>query len=85
MCNDLSSEHCLLHNRPGLCDKVVADPEFIQWRNSLPTVDVDGEEFRVIWGDRLVDNCQLVVEWVNRFRPELLEGWDGKSEPKDIT
>jgi hypothetical protein len=55
----------------------------------LPVVDVDGEELRVIHGDRLVDDDQLIVEWVNRFRPGLLGGTDDKSEdnsePEDIT
>jgi hypothetical protein len=61
----------------------MADPAFIQWRTSLPVVEVDGEEFTVIHHDRLVDLDQLILEWVHRFRPKLLGGTDGNSEPEE--
>jgi hypothetical protein len=79
----LSWERRLLDSRPGLRDQVLADSAFIQWRMSLPVVEVDGEEFTVIHGDRLVDLDQLILEWVHRFRPKLLGGTDGNSESED--
>ena len=70
---DSTYERRLLDSRPGVRRIVQALPEFVQWRVRLAKVDVDGEEFAVVGGDRLMDSDQLVVEWSRRFRPNLLK------------
>jgi hypothetical protein len=35
----------------------------------LPVVEIDGEVLRVVHGDRLVDDGQLVLEWIHRTQP----------------
>jgi hypothetical protein len=69
---DETPESRLLREHPGLREYVEALPAFIQWREVLPKVDVDAEEFAVVGGDRLMDSDQLIVEWVRLFRPGLL-------------
>jgi hypothetical protein len=70
---DSTYERRLLDSQPGVREFVQALPEFVQWRARLAKVDVDGEEFAVVGGDRLMDDDQLVVEWSRRFRPSLLK------------
>ncbi len=54
---------------PPSTDRVVGDAAFQEWRRSLPVVEVDGEVLRVVHGDRLLDDDQLVAEWTGRTRP----------------
>ncbi len=54
---------------PPNVDRVVGDPAFQRWRRSLPVVEIDGEVLRVVHGDRLVDDGQLVLEWIHRTQP----------------
>ena len=65
-------EAALLDEHPGVRELVGSLPEFNQWRDSLPVVDVDGETFYVIGGDHLKDQDQVYVEWIDQFRPYLL-------------
>jgi hypothetical protein len=58
---------------PGIRKIVESIPEYVEWRDQLSTVQVDGEGFFVIGGDQLMDNDQILVEWIHLFRPELLE------------
>jgi hypothetical protein len=71
---DHTSEHRLLDAHPGVRELVESHPEFKRWRARLPKVDVDGETFTVLGGDRLLDSEQLVVEWARQFQPALLGG-----------
>ncbi len=54
---------------PPPADRVVRDAAFLEWRRSLPVVEVDGEVLRVVHGDRLADDDQLVAEWTGRSQP----------------
>lgn len=83
MFEESSRKKHLLRMRPGLRDRVAEDPVFVEWRNSLEVVDIDGEQLRVIHGDRLVDDDQLIVEWLGRFRPDLLGGGTWQLGPED--
>jgi hypothetical protein len=67
-------ERRLLDQHPAIRDLVGSLPGFLKWRDSLPRVVVDGETFWVLGGDQLKDHDQITVEWIRRFRPELLEG-----------
>ena len=66
-------ESRLLDAHPGLREFVESLPEFRRWRQALPRVVVDDEAFSVVGGDQLKDRDQTIVEWVRRFRPELVE------------
>lgn len=52
MFEESSREKHLLRMRPNLRDHVAEDPAIVEWRNSLEVVDIDGEQLRVIHGDR---------------------------------
>lgn len=54
---------------PPPADRVAGDAAFQEWRRSLPVVEIDGEVLRVVHGDRLVDDDQLVAEWTGRSQP----------------
>ena len=83
MSEEVHRERDLLDSRPELRDHALRDGEFVQWRNSLDVVDVDGERLHVIHGDRLVDEDQLIVEWLGRFRPDLIGGRHGVPTAED--
>ena len=67
-------ETALLDRHPGLRERVAQLSDFIAWRAGMPQVRIDGELFHVLGGDQLKDHDQLVVAWVNQFRPHLLQG-----------
>jgi hypothetical protein len=69
----VTRESKLLERHPSVREHVLANPEFARWRDSLPTVLVDGELFTVFGGDRLIDVDQLIVEWVLENDPSLLD------------
>jgi hypothetical protein len=71
--NDQSPAGQLLENYPNVRERVELLPEYVQWRSALRMVTVDEEVFFVIGGDRLMDNDQILVEWIRLFRPELME------------
>jgi UDP-2,3-diacylglucosamine pyrophosphatase LpxH len=50
--------------------RIREDPEYQRWRDTLPTVVVDGERFTVIHGDRLANDDDLLQEWAGLFHPE---------------
>ena len=58
---------------PDIREIVESIPEYVEWRDQLSTVQVDGEGFFVLGGDQLMDNDQILVEWIHLFRPELME------------
>lgn len=71
-----TQESRLLDEYPGLREFVESLPEFLQWHQNQPHVEVDDEAFTVVGGDQLKDRDQTIVEWVRRFRPELLNRSD---------
>ncbi|SNS21039.1 hypothetical protein SAMN06893096_102518 [Geodermatophilus pulveris] len=72
--DDVTAEARWLQRRPGLRADVLASAEFQQWRDRLRTVVVDGATYYVRGGDSLRDEDQVVVEWIRRTRPALLQG-----------
>lgn len=67
-------ETALLDQHPGLRERVAVLTDFIAWRARMPQVSIDGESFHVLGGDQLKDRDQLMVAWINQFRPHLLKG-----------
>jgi hypothetical protein len=68
-------EHRLSKVRhPGAREHVTALPDFISWRDALPVVEVDNERLYVIGGDQLKDHDQIIVAWVQQFRPNFFQG-----------
>ena len=67
-------ETALLNQHPGLRERVEGVPDFVAWRAGMPQVLIDGELFHVLGGDQLKDRDQLMVAWINQFRPHLLQG-----------
>ena len=67
-------ETSLLDQHPGLRERVEALQDFTAWRAGMPQVLIDGEQFHVLGGDQLKDRDQLMVAWINQFRPHLLKG-----------
>lgn len=67
-------ETALLDRHPGLRERVAALHDFIAWRAGMPQVQIDGEQFHVLGGDQLKDHDQLIVAWINQFRPHLFKG-----------
>ncbi len=81
---DASTHEALLLDRhPGLRERVAVLPDFIAWRAGMPQVLIDGEVLHVLGGDQLKDRDQLMVAWINQFKPQLLKGdADHGSEPE---
>ena len=75
--DEVTSETALLNRHPGLRERVAALPDFRDWRDSLPVVEVDNETFYVVGGDQLKDHDQIIVAWVNQFRPDFFGGEPG--------
>ena len=67
-----SLEGQLLDRHAGVREFVAVLPDFIRWRGRLATVVVDDETFYVVGGDMLKDDDQVMVEWVRRFKPDML-------------
>lgn len=67
-------ETALLDRHPGLRERVAALTDFTAWCAGMPQVSIDGESFHVLGGDQLKDRDQLMVAWINQFRPQLLKG-----------
>lgn len=67
-----AEESKLLNQHSGLRESISALPEFVEWRGQLPTVVVDGITYYVRGGDMLKDHDQIIVEWVRRFSPHVL-------------
>ncbi|MXP65875.1 hypothetical protein E0493_21215 [Roseomonas sp. M0104] len=74
---ELTPETVLLNRNPGLRERVVSRPDFAAWRSKLPVVEIDEETFFVIGGDQLKDQDQIIVAWINQFRPSLLSNSSG--------
>jgi hypothetical protein len=62
-----------LEEFPGIRKIVESIPEYVEWRDRLKMVQVDGEVFFVIGGDQLMDNDEILIEWIRLFRPELIK------------
>ena len=67
-------ESALLDRHPGLRERVAALTDFIAWRAGMPQVSIDGELLHVLGGDQLKDGDQLMVAWINQYRPHLFMG-----------
>ena len=72
--NDQTAAAALLDQQPGLRELVAALPAFNAWRAQMPVVEIDGVTFHVLGGDQLKDDDELIVAWINQFRPSLLKG-----------
>jgi hypothetical protein len=72
--NETTPESALLSRHPGVREHVLTMPEFLAWKEKLRDVEIDGETLFVDWGDHLKDIDQLIVSWVNQFRPDLFGG-----------
>ena len=70
----LTPETVLLNRHPGAREHVAALPDFISWRDALPVVEVDNETLYVVGGDQLKDHDQIIVAWLNQFRPNFFKG-----------
>ncbi|KAM3093835.1 hypothetical protein ACKFKF_28420 [Phormidesmis sp. 146-12] len=70
---DETPERQLLKQYPGVREFVELLPEYTQWRSNLATVFIDAEKFFVMRSDQLMDDDQILVEWIRLFRPELIE------------
>jgi hypothetical protein len=81
--NDRTHESVLLDQHPSVRELVPRLADFIAWESRLPIVDVDGERLYVIGGDQLKDRDQVIVSWVNEFRPDLFEGSPENAETPD--
>jgi hypothetical protein len=81
---DRSREQRLLDDHPGLRKRVSQMDDFIRWRATFSELPIEGETFWVrpridendLGDDRPKDHDQLIVEWINRFHPDLLEDPD---------
>lgn len=81
---DRSREQRLLDDHPGLRERVSQMGDFIRWRATFSELPIEGEIFWVrpridendLGDDRPKDHDQLIVEWINRFHPDLLEESD---------
>lgn len=51
---------------------MAATPEYRTWRDNLPKLEVDGQEYWVVGGDQLRDADETMLEWLRLNRPELL-------------
>lgn len=71
---DRTEESKLLDRHPGVRESVSSLPEFVEWSSRLPTVVVDDVTYYLRGGDMLKDHDQIIVEWVQRFRPHILGG-----------
>jgi hypothetical protein len=67
-------ESALLDRHPGLRERVAALADFNAWCAGMPQVSIDGELLHVLGGDQLKDRDQLMVAWLNQYRPHLLKG-----------
>ena len=70
----LTPETALLNRHSGAREHVAALPAFISWRDALPVVEVDNERLYVIGGDQLKDHDQIIVAWLQQFRPNFFKG-----------
>ena len=70
--SDTTPEAALLDRHPGVREHVVGLTEFRVWRDTFPMVTIDEETLYVVGGDQLKDHDQLIVAWVNQFRPHLI-------------
>jgi hypothetical protein len=52
-----------LDARPEIREQVQSSPEFQDWKEELPTLDIDGERFYLPWGDVPMDADQIVYHW----------------------
>lgn len=71
---DPTPETALLDRHPGLRERVAGLADFRTWRDGMPQVEIDGEVLHVLGGDQLKDRDQLMVAWINQYRPHLLKG-----------
>jgi hypothetical protein len=43
--------------------RALASPGYVQWRRQFPTIEVDGKPFRLVGGDMLRDEDELLLMW----------------------
>jgi hypothetical protein len=61
--SDETLESQELEARPEIREQVESSPEFQDWKDELPTLDIDGEVFYLPWGDVPMDADQIVYHW----------------------
>ncbi len=58
-----SWESVELDARPGLRDAVMRMTDFQEWRDSLSSIELDGECFYLPWGDVPMDEDQILYQF----------------------
>jgi len=81
MC-DAPPETAFLNRHPGVRERVTAMPDFLAWKDTMRTVEVDGEALFVLGGDQLKDLDQIIVAWTNQYRPDLFNRLHRDDKPK---
>jgi hypothetical protein len=64
--NDKTVEARVLDRYPDLRTAVSDSNEFAVWRDSLPSLDIDGERLYIRGGDILRDEDQIMFEWARK-------------------
>lgn len=64
--NEKTFESIVLDRNPGVREAVLASEDFQAWKDTLPTVIVDGIKFYIRGGDMLKDEDQVIFEWAYR-------------------
>jgi hypothetical protein len=61
-----SIETRVLDYHPRVRETVAASPDFTRWRDTVPTVIIDGENLYLPEGDVPRDEDQLIYQWARR-------------------
>jgi hypothetical protein len=81
--SDQTTEARVLERYPEIREAVMASAEFQQWRDSLPTIEIDGETLYLAKGDVPEDEAQVIYSWARRHGmlagTEIRAALDGES------
>ena len=72
-------ESKLLDKHPDVRNAVLHSKAFQTWKDSLPSVSVDGVQYSIIGGDMLQDEDQVVFDWA--YRTGLISDKSEAREP----
>jgi hypothetical protein len=64
--SDQTTEARVLERYPEIREAVMASAKFQQWRDSLPTIEIDGEMFYLAKVDVPEDEAQVIYSWARR-------------------
>jgi hypothetical protein len=62
-----SIESKILDYHPHVRETVAISPDFTQWRDTVPTVLIDGKNLYLPEGDVPRDEDQLIYQWARRY------------------